>query len=441
MQLSSAPHATLIERDLKHVWHPCMPMKIFEQYPPIDIIRTEGSYLYTQDAKIIDAIGSWWCKPLGHRPKAVIQAIKAQLDCFDHVMAAQTTHTQLVQLTEQLAALSGLPYAHFASDGSSAVEIALKLTLHARKIQGYADKTQFLSLKNAYHGETFGCLSVSDLGRFKAPYESHCFQTAWLDVPYTAGLSDPSSHDASPVWDALYTQLEALKPSLNAIIVEPLVQGAAGMRTYSLDFLNRLMQWAKHNDIYWIADEIMTGLGRTGRWFASDYTQHKPDIMCLSKALTAGTLPLSMTMISQALFDLFYDDKKEVPFLHSHTHSANALAVSAALATLRILEAEAIPQQANVLQTQLRDAFVDLQTQTKALSNLRGIGGLVAADLPVSSDPDRPLRLQQEALKRGAFIRPINNTLYWFPPINLSKTTLEKLTEITYESIKWVYHL
>jgi adenosylmethionine-8-amino-7-oxononanoate aminotransferase len=415
-------------------------MKDFEQCPPFEVLSAQGAYLYTPEGKVIDAIASWWCKPLGHRHPAIIAAIQQQLNQFEHVIGAHATYKNLVLLTEKLAALTGLPYSLFASDGSCAVEMAMKLTIHARNIQGQPQKTKFLSLKNGYHGETLGALSVSDLGVFKLPYQSHCFPCHHIEIPYTTGLSDPLSQDASVAWAQALPKLEAIKDSLNALVFEPVIQGSHGMRTTSVDFLNRLMHWAKNNDIYCIADEIMTGLCRTGRWFATEHTTGTPDLICLSKGLTAGALPLSITLASQQLFDLFYDDhSKGRHFIHSHTHSTNALAVSAALATLQTLESESINEQACTLQVQLRQAFEWLNAQTGVLTHIRGIGGIIAADLAPTSNPRVGLALHKEALKRGALLRPIGQTLYWFPPLNLTQSTLESLTQITYESLKAVY--
>lgn len=430
----------LLYRDLKHVWHPCSQMKDFEQSPPIEITGANGPYLYTPQGEVIDAISSWWCKPLGHQHPAIIAAIQNQLHQFEHVISANTTHKNLVLLAERLSELSRLPYSLFASDGACAVEIALKLTLHAKKRLDQPQRTQFLSFKNSYHGETFGTLSISDIGIYKAPYLSHCTPSFHLELPYTYGLDDPLSVDAATHWTQVLPQLEAIKDTLAALIFEPLIQGAGGMRTYSVDFLTRLMTWAKANDIYCIADEIMTGFCRTGQWFAMDYIGVTPDIMCVSKGLTGGALPLSAALISQSLFDLFYDDfDKHHNFLHSHTHSGNALAVSAALATLQALESECINEQATLLQTHMHTAFNWLKDATGKLTHIRGVGGIIAADLLPSTHSRTGFSLYQEALKRGALIRPIGQTLYWLPPLTLSQSTLEKLTQITYESIEAVY--
>jgi adenosylmethionine-8-amino-7-oxononanoate aminotransferase len=426
----------LITRDLAHHWHPCTQMKDFIQSPPFIVQGAQGDYLYTSSGKIIDGISSWWCKSLGHQHPAVIQAIQEQLSKFEHVMGAYTTHPPLVELTEKLAALSGLPYTSFASDGSSAVEIALKLVIHARQIEGKSQRTQLLSLQQGYHGETLATMSISDLGLYKAPYHAHCFPCHYIPVPYTHGLTDPKSLDAEQAWRDAQAQLEPLKDTLNAIIFEPMIQGAAGMKTYSVDFLRRLIAWAKANDIYCIADEIMTGFCRTGEWFATDYTQQQADLICVSKGLTAGSLPLSAVLISEKIYQFFYDDyKNDRNFLHSHTYSGHALAISAALATINTLESESMNQKAHQLQNTMREAFIWLQDKTQKIENIRGVGGIIAADFIPNDHPRPGFTFHQEALKRQALLRPLGQTLYWFPPLNVASSTLEELTEITYQAL------
>ncbi|MCX7114905.1 MAG: adenosylmethionine--8-amino-7-oxononanoate transaminase [Gammaproteobacteria bacterium] len=429
------PNDTLIARDLAHHWHPAMRRQDFNLVPPLVIHSAKGSYLETAQGPVIDAISSWWCKPLGHQHPAIIQAIQTQLSLFEHVISAHTTHPPLVELVEKLASLSGLSHVLFASDGSSAVEIALKLIIHARHLEGQSHKTHFLSFKQAYHGETLATLSVSDLGRYKDPYQAFCFPTHFIDIPYTSGLNDPLSHDAATLWELTQIQLERIKDTLTAVIFEPIIQGSAGMQCYSVDFLKRLIQWAQQNGIYCIADEIMTGFCRTGAWFATQYTGETPDLICVSKGLTGGSMPLSAVLISKHIQQCF----QEEPFLHSHTYSGHALAISAALATLTLLESESFNQQAHQLQKAMSDAFTWLQDNTKKLTHQRGIGGIIAADLLPGPHARMGFKLHQEALKRGVLLRPIGNTLYWFPPLNISKNTLEALTEKTYQAILATY--
>lgn len=433
--------SSLIQQDLKHVWHPCTQMKDLETCPPLLVNEARGSYLYTDRGPIIDAISSWWCKSLGHGHPGVIEAIHQQLSRFEHVIAADTTHPVMVELATLLADISGLQHVFFASDGASAVEIALKLALHGAQRQGYTTRNQFIGLQHSYHGETLATLAVSDLGLYKKPYEGFGPQCHFLhSIPYVANSSEPLWHSCELEWALTEKQLEALKATVCAIIVEPIVQGAGGMRCYSADFLRRLALWAKNNNIYLIADEIMTGIGRTGKWLASEHAGITPDMICLSKGLTSGTLPLSCVLIDHEIYQLFYNDASTGhSFLHSHTYSGNALALSAALATIKIIRDEAIPEQARTLGTSMAAHFGSIATQTGKIKNIRGVGALIAADLEDNGTMRLGYQLQQAALARGALLRPLGNTLYWLPPLNTDDKTIGKLAEITLDSIKAIY--
>ena len=432
---------SLIQRDLQHIWHPCSQMKDFEKTPPFVVQSAKGSYLYTDRGPVIDAISSWWCKSLGHGHEAVISAIKAQLDRFEHVISANTTHPLIVELAEELHAISNKQHVFFASDGSSAVEISMKLALHANQIKGTPQRNQFIALKNSYHGETLGTLSVSDLGRFKKPFEGFGVDCHFLQtIPYISDQTDPLWQSCDLQWPLIHQELESIKSNVCALIVEPIIQGAGGMNCYSADFLQKLAAWAKANNIYLIADEIMTGMGRTGKWLAGHHANIEPDLICLSKGLTSGSLPLSCVLIDHDIFNLFYDDyDKGLSFLHSHTYSGNPLAVSAALATIQTMRTENINQQAEALGGVMRAFFTEMATQTGKLSNIRSIGAMVAADLIPSGHARTGHLLAEEALKRGALLRPIGNTLYWLPPLTTCHQTIEKLADITLHSINAVY--
>ena len=237
-------------------------------------------------------------------------------------------------------------------------------------------------------------------------------------------------------------ELDAIKDDVCAVIIEPIVQGAGGMRCYSADFLRQLATWAKSNNIYLIADEIMTGLGRTGEWLACNHAGITPDLICLSKGLTSGTMPLSCVLIDHSIYSLFYHDAKEgKSFLHSHTYSGHPLAVSAALATIKTMRTEHINQKAKQLGLFMRERIADIAIKTGKLSNIRSIGAIVAADLQTSNIDRLGYRLHQEALRRGALLRPLGNTLYWLPPLTTEAHTIEQLAEITLNSIETVYSL
>ena len=427
----------LIEKDLKHIWHPCAQMKEFESTPPLIIYSAEGSYLTTNKGELIDAISSWWCKSLGHRHPALIAAIHQQMTQFEHVITANTTYPALAALGEKLAGISHKQHVFLASDGTSAVEIAMKLVLHAKQIQGESARRDFIALKNSYHGETLATLSISDLGLYKKPYDGFGVHCHFLDnIPYVANSQDPLWTNCEAFWPHTLAQLEALKEQSCAIIVEPLIQGACGMHCYSADFLAKLSQWAKANDIYFIADEIMTGIGRTGKWLASQHASIEPDLICLSKGLTSGFLPLSCVLIDNAVFKLFYDDYFQgKSFLHSHTYSGNALAVTAALTTLQVIEDENLNQRATELGLLMYDEMRNIAAITNKLSNVRALGAMVAADCVDLKDRRLLKRFELLALKHGALLRPIGQTLYWLPPLNTDIATIGKLAEITLKSI------
>lgn len=431
----------LISRDLKHIWHPCTQMKDFETSPPLVIDHAQGSYLYTDKGPLIDAISSWWCKSLGHGHPAIIAAITRQLTHFEHVIAANTTHPNLVELGEELSRITKKQHVFFASDGASAVEIALKLTIHANQIKGYKHKNQFVALKNGYHGETLATMGVSDLGLYKAPYEAYGLPCHFIEnIPYLSDKRDLLWDNCDTYWGVVEKQLNAISDKVCAIILEPIVQGAGGMLCYSPDFLRKLSTWAKSKEIYLIADEIMTGLGRTGEWLACNHAEIDPDLICLSKGLTSGAIPLSCVMIDNSIFELFYDDYASgKSFLHSHTYSGHSLAVSAALATIKAMHEEEIIKQAQSLGDYMLHCMREVAQLSGKLTNVRGVGALVAADLDNTEQPRIGNKVYQHALNNGALIRPIGNTLYWLPPLNTDRETIGKLAEITLNSINRAY--
>ncbi|WP_232048507.1 adenosylmethionine--8-amino-7-oxononanoate transaminase [Legionella adelaidensis] len=416
-------------------------MKDFETYSPLWIHSAKGSYLYTDRGPIIDAISSWWCKSLGHGHEEVLKTIGAQLKNFEHVIGAGTCFTSINELAEELSALTNLQHLFFASDGSSAIEIALKLALQACQIRGETKRTQFLSLKNSYHGETLGALSVSGLNLYKNPYSGYGYPCIFLeDIPYVNNTSNPLWDNCEVAWTQTLKKIEPVKENICALIVEPLVQGAGGMLLYSKDFLRRLYEWAKKNDIYIIADEIMTGFARTGKWFASDYVDLTPDILCVSKGITSGSLPLSVVLIDHAIYSLFYSDyDTHSSFLHSHTYSGNALAVSAALATIRVMRSIDIQQKVQAMGELLKESFVYIAEKTQKLIKIRSLGGWVAGDLVENGNPRLGFSLQKEALQKGALLRPLGNTVYWLPSFLIDENTIGKLMEITLNSIETIY--
>lgn len=429
--------------DLQHNWHPCSQMKDYEQFKPLVIKRAYGSYIELDDGKkIIDAISSWWCKSLGHQHPALKKALQEQVEKFEHVIFANTTHEVIAKLSQTLSQLMpGLSKAFYAGDGSCAVEVAMKMSLHFRMLQGKTNKTKFIALKNGYHGETIGALSVSDLGLYKQAYSSLLFEPILIEPLYVNEIHDARWENADEHWLHIEKKLEEEKEDATAIIFEPILQGAGGMKLYSKDFLSKLAAFAKANDIHLIADEIMTGIGRTGKMLACEHANITPDFLCLSKGLTSGWMPFSVMLTTQKIYEAFYDDyEKGKSFLHSHTYSGNALGASLALATIEVMKAENLCRRANDLQTIMRHYLQDIANETGMLRNVRGIGAVVAADLVDQKNVSRlGYAVYQEAIKLGALLRPLGNTIYWLPPLNMDEKTLEELKSVTLKAISAVY--
>lgn len=430
------------ERDLKHIWHPCSQMKDYETFPLLEVVSAEGSWITLKSGeRVLDAISSWWCKSLGHGHPAIAKAVRAQMEAFEHVILANTSHETIVELSEQLCGLAPhLQKVFYGGDGSTAVEIALKMSVHAHQLSGQSQRCEIMALQNGYHGETALTLGMSDLGLYKAPYVGMAQQAEMLGpLPYRSGLEDPSWNDAEKEWQACLPQLEAKAASLAAIIFEPVVQGAGGMQIYSPDFLKRLRLWTRERGIHLIADEIMTGFGRTGKPLACQHGDIEVDFICLSKGLTSGWMPLSAVLCPNSIYDLFYDDYESgKAFMHSNTYCGNALAAAAALATLKVYDDEGWMHGAHGLQDKMMNRWKDLAEKTGRLKNLRGIGGVVAAELRLEPEEEQQrmgYRIYQEAIKRGALLRPLGNTLYWFPPLNVKDSELDHLEQVSFEAI------
>ena len=409
-------------------------MKDYEQFKPLVVKSAQGSYIELADGtKILDAISSWWCKSLGHNPPRLKRAMIDQMEKFEHVIFANTTHELIVNLSQRFTNLmTGLSKVFYAGDGSCAVEIAIKMSLHSRYINSDAKRNRFITLKNSYHGETIGALSVSDIVLYKNPYSSILFKPYVIDkIPYVQSIHDPLWNNCSEEWDKLEKSLEKYIDSSTALIVEPIVQGAGGMKIYSKDFLNRLATWAKKHDVHLIADEIMTGIGRTCKMLACEHAGIQPDFICLAKGLTSGWLPFSAVLTTEDIYNKFYDNfSSGKAFLHSHTYSGNALGSCLALETLNIIQEEQLHIK-DINQVMLKNMH-EIGNKTGRLENIRGIGGIVAADLICANDDVRVGYLTyQAAIKAGILLRPLGNTIYWLPPLNITDEDIETLKSKT----------
>lgn len=419
-------------RDLAHLWHPCSQMKDYESFLPLEVVSAKGAYLHLADGStLIDSGSSWWCKAFGHAHPALMAALRAQSERFDHVILANTAQSPAVDLAERLASLCpNLNKVFYASDGSCAVEIALKMSLHSRMITG-DPRRELAALRGGYHGETMLTLSVSDVGMYKDPYKQWNTPCHMLGpLPMVTGPADPLWHDCSEHWESIAAQLAPLANRLTAIILEPILQAAGGMQLYSMDLLRRLRRWCDQHGVHLIADEIMTGFGRTGKALALDHANIEADFVCLGKGLTGGVLPLSAVLTSDAMYALFYDDYSTgKAFLHSHTHSGNALACAVGVAAFDLLHEDGLMAHVNELGDQMRAGMEDIAKQTGELHRIRQLGAMVAADLKNPTHPRAGYQLYQAAVKQGVLLRPLGNTIYWCPPLNCLRDTVISMAE------------
>jgi adenosylmethionine-8-amino-7-oxononanoate aminotransferase len=444
-------HATsLVSRDLAVVWHPCSQMSDYADFPPLPIVSASGCRLQLTDGRIVlDAISSWWCKSLGHGHPAVTGAIQAQLARFEHVILANTTSELVVGFAERLlAAANTQPPASslqppafskvfFADNGSTAVEVALKMALHWQQLQGQTARTRYATLENGYHGETVGALSVSDIGLYADPYRPLLFPTLTLSgLPYRRGPEDPAWLDAAAEWPAIERQLDPQAATLAAIIYEPVLQGAGGMRVISPDLLPRLRRWADAHGVLLIADEVASGMGRCGAILASHLAAGgTADLAVVSKGLTGGSLPLACVLAPNRIYDAFLGTwASRRAFLHSNTYAGNALAVAAADAVLRVFAEQDICGQAAATGARLRAALT--AAHHPRLGPVRGVGLVAAVDLlGCASGARTGYRVYQEAVRRGALLRPLGDTMYLFPPLNAPWSEIEAMLGILLASV------
>ena len=419
-------------RSLKSVWHPCTQMKSHEEVPLLAIKSGSGAYLYDHLGKAyLDSISSWWTNLFGHTNPRINKAIKHQLDQLEHVMLAGVTHEPVVLLSEKLSALTNhhLGHAFYASDGASAVEIALKMSFHYWRNHGQSDKNRFVCLKNSYHGETLGALSVTDIPIFTDAYSILTRQPIIVSSPDArlAPQGVSSEEYARTCLLELEQLLQTSHASIAAIIIEPMVQCATGMAMYSADYLKGLRLLCDQYHIHLIADEIAVGFGRTGKFFACEHAGIWPDVMTLSKGLTGGYLPLSVVLSTDDMYDAFYADSAALGFLHSHSYTGNPLACSAALATLAIFEDDDYLSKNQLLASQLKEAFSWSGNDPRVM-NLRQLGTILAFDMKSAfSKPKFAQTFYSKALAKGLLIRPIDQTVYVMPPYILNSEQVQFL--------------
>jgi adenosylmethionine-8-amino-7-oxononanoate aminotransferase len=408
---------TLQEKDSKYIWHPFTPLV---GGPESLVVKSaEGVYFHLEDGrKIIDSVSSWWVNLHGHSNSKIAKAISEQAAQLEHVIFAGFTHEPAIQLAENL--FSILPHQNklfFSDNGSTAVEVALKMAIQYWVNKGIAGKRKIIALDGAYHGDTFGAMSVGERGEFTKPFSRFLFDVDFIPFP-----SLENRNESLKKFDQLVKQGDVA-----AFIYEPLVQGAGGMRMYSPEVLESLLQLAKTHEVICIADEVFTNFGRTGKLFASDYVFTKPDIMCLSKGITGGFLPLGVTTCNEKIVAAFQSDKIEHTFFHGHSYTANPVICAAALASFDILMSEEC--QSNI--ERIAHAHMKFKSKIEShpsVEDARSIGTILAIEIKVEDGSSYFNSLRKKIypyfLERGILIRPLGNTIYILPPYVISDIEL-----------------
>ena len=411
--------STLQERDKKVIWHPYTPQKYGPD--PIPVTKGEGARLWDDKGNsYIDAISSWWVTIHGHAHPYIAQKIYEQALKLEQVIFAGFTHEPAVMLAEKL--LEILPgrfsKIFYSDNGSTATEVAIKMALQFWWNRGEKKRTRILALTHSYHGDTFGAMSVSESGLFNLAFQDRLFEVIFTDPELP--VTNPSILDECA-----------------CVIYEPLLQGAGGMKMYSADVLNKFISLCRSHDIICIADEVMTGFGRTGKMFASSYCDEQPDIICLSKGITGGTTALGVTACTQKIHDAYVVDDKSKTFFHGHSFTANPLACTAALASLDLFEKENTMQQVE----RIAGRHIDFAARLRDVNNVEDIrlcGTVIAfevRDAVAGYNSNVRDSITEKCLQKGVYVRPLGNTIYLMPPYCISDNDLDKVYDTLLEAI------
>jgi len=422
----------MVARSLAAIWHPCTQMKSHERFPLVPVARGEGPWLYDfEGRRYLDGVSSWWVNLFGHAHPAINAALVDQLGKLEHAMLAGFTHAPAIELAERLRAIApgGLGHAFFASDGASATEIALKMAVHYWANRGRTGKDRFVSLQGGYHGETAGALGVTDVPLFRDAYAP--LVRGSIVAPFPARHADDhrfgGMRGAVDAADALAKLLAERHGEIAALIVEPLVQGASGMRFYHPEYLRKARELCTRHEVLLVADEIMTGFGRTGTMFACEQAQVAPDLLCLSKGITGGYLPLSCVLSTDDVYRAFYDEDVARGFLHSHSYTGNPLACRAACAVLDLF------RDGDVLAANERKAarFVaraSALARHPRVRNFRHLGMIWAFEVE-TEEAAFSARAFELALGREVLLRPIGRTVYFMPPYVVGEDEFGRLVD------------
>lgn len=438
-----AKRSQLQEKDLKYVFHPCAQMKDFEETPPLIITRGEGLYLFDETGKrYMDCISSWWVNLFGHANPRINEVVYNQINTLEHVIFANFGHKPAIELCEHLVEVlpEGINKFLFADNGSSCIEMALKLSFQYHLQTGNPQKTKFISLENAYHGETIGALGVGDVDIFTKTYRPLIQEGRKVRVPYLD--SAMSEEEYSKYEQDCISELESLiknnHQEIACMIIEPMVQGAAGMKMYSSYYLQKVRELTKNYNIHLIDDEIAMGFGRTGKMFACEHAGITPDIMCLAKGLSSGYYPIALVCITSDIFNAFYADYKEgKSFLHSHTYSGNPLGCRIAVEILKIFKEENIMDMVGKKGKFLQEKMKEYFHEKNYIKSYRHLGMIGAIELKEIEGVERVGRhIAALALEKGVLIRPIGNIVYFMPPYIITEEEIETMLQVCQESIE-----
>lgn len=443
-------HEELLKLDRRHVWHPCTQEKDHEQLPPIPIVRGEGVYLYDDRGnRYIDGVSSWWVNLFGHNHPGLNAALTGQLDKVAHHIFAGFTHEPAVELASRLTELTpgNLSKVFFSDNGSAAVEVALKMSFQYWQQVGIPQKTRFVSIREAYHGETLGALSVGGCDLYRQIYKPILLEGFQVDGPdcFRCPYGKQRETCDAECFAPLQQLVEEEHEQICGIIIEPLIQCAAGMRIYPPVYLRKLRQLCDRCDVHYIADEIAVGFGRTGKLFANEHAGVAPDLMCLSKGITGGYLPLAVTLTTDQIYSAFYDDYTSMKaFLHSHSYTGNPLACALGVKVLELFAAGAL-ERTRPRQQQLA-AWKEKFEALPYVGEFRQLGMVAAVEMvqdkqnkaPFPWQERRGYQVYQQALKRGALLRPLGNIVYFMPPLTISEAELGELLQTAYDTVRLI---
>ena len=440
-------------RDLAVVWHPCTQMREHPDILPlVPIERGDGAWLVGYDGRrYLDAVSSWWTNLFGHAEPRIAAAIATQANTLEQVILAGFSHAPAVELAERLLAIAPreaerapLAKVFYADNGSAGVEVALKMAFHWFHNRGEHTRKKFIALENGYHGETLGALAVGDIPLYRRIYAPLLAEAMFAPSPdgYLAEPGESPAACADRAADALRNLLERHAGEVCALILEPLVQCAGGMRMHDPQYLRRARQLCDDHGVLMIADEIAVGFGRTGTMFACEQAGIQPDLLCLSKGLTGGFLPLAAVLATQAIYDGFLDDSRERAFLHSHSYTGNPLACAAALASLAIFDSDDVLARNRATAARMAALAIPL-AGLDHVADVRQAGMIVVFELARNGDRRTPfdpalrigLRAYRAALARGVVLRPLGDALYWIPPYCIDEEQLQLLARVTREAI------